>query len=60
MAIKSEWLQKCTLDKAVPTNNVGALLQDYVDLSEQFAVCSARHNALIQYLAPVVKKERAR
>ena len=59
-AIQAEWLQKCTLEKAAISNSVGALLQDYVDLAEQFAVCSARHNELVMYLSPVVRREKAK
>ena len=56
--LKLEWLTECEGLGGVAENEVGALLQDFVDLSALFAVCQARHKDLVQYLVPIVKKER--
>jgi hypothetical protein len=59
--VKDEWLRPCAgLSPTMPENNTGNLLLDYNDLSGVSAVCAARHNTLIEYLAPVVAKEKAR
>lgn len=59
--IKAEWLKPCDeLAAQSPENQTGNLLLDYVDLSSIAAVCKARHNSLVEYLAPVVLKEKAR
>ena len=59
-AIDREWLKKCEgLSGQMPDNQVGALLQDYVDVATPLAECMKRHNSLVDYLDPVIKKERA-
>lgn len=59
--VKDEWLKPCAgLAPAMPENNTGNLLLDYNDLSGVAATCIARHNSFIEYMAPVVAKEKAR
>ena len=58
--IKGEWLKKCEYNLGPPpTNNTGNLLADYTALAVPSALCRERHNSLVEYLAPVVAKERA-
>lgn len=60
-AIKAEWLKLC--DEVVgppPENEIGNLLLDYNALAGVAAPCRVRHNSLVEYLAPVVAKERER
>lgn len=58
-AIKAEWLKPCEgLLTPTPENAVGNLLQDYADMAAALAECRARQNDLVEYLSPVVKKER--
>lgn len=60
-AIKSDWLMLCVdKEKVVPQNQVGALLQDYVDMAEVLAICMKRHNDFVGYIKPIVEKERTR
>jgi hypothetical protein len=57
--IKLEWLIPCKgLETPQPENEIGALLQDYADLAKVAAECALRHNSLLEYLGPIVKKER--
>lgn len=59
--VKDAWLTQCAgLDPTMPENNTGNLLLDYNNLSGVAAECIARHNSLVEYLAPVVAKEKAR
>jgi len=61
-ATKTEWLKRCeipgSLAGGMPDNNVGSLLQDYADMTSAFAECRLRYNSLIDYIEPIVKKER--
>lgn len=58
-SIKLEWLKKCDgLEGPMPENSIGALLQDNALLSAAFAVCIARHNSFVEYMRPIVEKER--
>lgn len=60
-AVKSEWLKRCDMPSAgVPENNIGALLQDYLDVASALAECSQRLSSFIEYMEPIVKKEQAR
>lgn len=58
-AVNAEWLVECEgpVDPMLD-NNIGNLLQDYANMAEMFAVCQARHRKLIEYLVPIVNKER--
>jgi hypothetical protein len=57
-AIKTEWLIRCKFLASAPPNEVGALLQDYADMATAFAECQQRQNSFIEYMEPIVKKER--
>lgn len=58
-SIKLEWLKKCDgLEGPMPENQIGALLQDNALLSAALAVCIARHNSFVEYMKPIVEKER--
>lgn len=60
-AIKMEWLTDCEFVPAEPLGNqIGGLLQDYVDTAEALAVCMKRHNDFSGYMRPILKKERAK
>lgn len=60
-AIKLEWLTDCEFTPVDPLGNqIGALLQDYVDTAEALAICMKRHNDFSGYMRPILKKERAR
>lgn len=57
--LRSEWLNECVgVQGGMPDNSTGALLADYVALATAFAVCKEWHNGLVQYLRPIVQKER--
>lgn len=57
--VKDEWLKPCGGVGAVPTNNVGNLLQDAADVAAAGAICAARHNSFIDYIAPVVREQKS-
>lgn len=60
-AVKDEWLKKCdglSVDSR-PQNKAGALALDYTALVGVAAPCRVRHNALVEYLKPIVERERA-
>lgn len=57
--ISEQWLTKCEgVTSPAPDNQVGLLLQDYNDLAVALANCMTRNNGLVDYLKPLVKKER--
>lgn len=59
--VKSEWLIKCEgVQGPAPQNNVGNLLEDYNRVVTALALCMARQHETVDYLEPVVKKERAK
>lgn len=61
MEVKDEWLKPCEgLDPALPKNSTGDLLLDYSNVAAVAATCMARHLTLIEYIGPVVAKEKAR
>ena len=49
------WLERCRLLPEPPGNTVGDLLKDGTDAMHLLSECATRHNALIDYLRPVVK-----
>jgi hypothetical protein len=59
-AIDREWLKRCEyLRGPMPENEVGALLQEHAAVTlPALAECMKRHNSLVEYLIPVVEKER--
>ncbi len=58
-AVKKEWLIPCEgLAAVVPTNDIGTLLQDYADMATAFATCQKLHKSFVDYMAPIVQKER--
>jgi hypothetical protein len=59
-AIDREWLKRCEgLKGPMPANEVGALLQEHAASTlPALAECMKRHNSLVEYLIPVVEKER--
>lgn len=58
-AIRAEWLKPCEgMAAGAPDNNVGALLQDGTDAMSFLAICMKRHNAFVDYMAPIIAKER--
>lgn len=60
-AIKMEWLAPCAgVNTPLTENTIGALLQDYVDVTAKFAICMQRHNDFVQYMAPIVANERSK
>lgn len=56
--IKDEWLTKCAGLGPEKDNNIGNLLQEYGELAALLAVCMKRHNDFVDYLAPVVAKQK--
>jgi len=59
--IKSEWLVRCAgLETSMPANDIGSLLNDYNDLAGVSATCLERHNSFVDYMKPIVEKEKAR
>lgn len=56
--IKTEHLAKCQGLGEAPENSTGDLLQDFANLASVSATCRAKHNTLIDYLAPVVEKAK--
>lgn len=61
-AIKDEWLAKCPgLSKeSRPENKAGALALDYNAVVAIAAPCRTNHNGLVEYLKPIVEREKAR
>lgn len=58
-AIRAEWLTDCVFEQTPEQENqVGGLLQDYVDMAEALALCMKRHNDFVGYMRPIVQKER--
>ena len=41
-------------------NTVGNLAQDFADAAAGLATCITRHNELVDYLKPIVAKEKAK
>lgn len=59
--VKAEWLVKCRgLESPMPENDIGKLLADYNDLAGVSATCMERHNSFVDYIGPVILKEKAR
>lgn len=58
--IKDEWLLPCTTIPVSSTNTVGNLLDEAASSLLLAAECPARHNTLVDYLAPVVRKQKGR
>ena len=59
-AIKEEWLKPCLGVGQPQENSIAGLLQDYTDAAAGFAICMRRHNSFVDYLTPVVAKEKAK
>ncbi len=60
-ATKDEWMKACEgLSTPMPENSVGNMQQDLIDVSALLAECIKRHNSYVEYMAPVVKKERTK
>lgn len=57
--LNTSWLDVCRGLGDIPDRAVGTLLQDFVDLSGVAAPCRADHNALVEYLTPLIEKARA-
>ena len=58
--IKAEWLAPCAgLSVSNPDNSMEGLLSDYLALAEAMTICSTRHTSFVNYIKPVVDKERA-
>lgn len=57
--LDTAWLAECRGLGDLPDRAVGTLLQDFVDLSGVAAPCRADHNALVEYLKPLVEKAKA-
>ncbi len=58
--INNEMLKRCEGVGAAPQNTVGSIVQDGVDIAAVAATCITRHNNLVDYLAPIVAKEKAK
>lgn len=58
--IKAEMMKRCEGVGPTPQNSVGGLLQDHADISAVAAECITRHNSLVDYLEPIVKKEQSK
>lgn len=57
--LDSAWLTECLGLGDIPDRRVGTLLQDFTDLVSVAAPCRADHNALVQYLKPLVEKAKS-
>jgi hypothetical protein len=53
------WLDECRGLGDVSDRKVGTLLQDFTDLSGVAAPCRLNHNALVEYLRPIIEKAKA-
>ena len=59
--ITAEWLAPCErMALGVPDNSVGNLLHDFNSAAGLLTECVTRQRSLVEYLAPVVVKEKAR
>lgn len=61
-AIRDDWLKKCEglPPGPPPENNVGGLLEDYNQVAAVAATCMALQHSLVDYLAPLVAKEKGK
>lgn len=60
-AITDEQLRKCEgINTPMPSNNIGALLADNIAISGVAETCIARQHKLVDYVAPLVQKARAK
>lgn len=59
-AIKDEMLLKCEGFGPERDNSIGNLAQDFADAAAGWATCISRHNGLVDYLKPIVDKEKAK
>lgn len=57
--LDASWLVKCQGLEDIPDRKVGTLLQDFVDLTKVAVPCRADHNALLDYLKPLIDKAKA-
>ena len=58
--IKDDMLLKCEGLGPERDNTVGNLAQDFADAAAGLATCITRHNELVDYLKPIVAKEKAK
>jgi hypothetical protein len=57
--VKDEWLKPCEPLQPLPENpTVGALLDDAAGALLDAAMCAARHNSLVDYITPIVRKQK--
>ncbi len=58
-AVKDEWLRPCAdLPDAPTVNSIGNLLEDASASLVIAAECAARHNSFVDYIAPVVNRQK--
>ena len=57
--VDAAWLAECQGLGDKPDRAVGTLLQDFVDLTKVAVPCREDHNALVQYLKPLIDKAKA-
>lgn len=56
--VKDEYLKSCDGLGDRPGSGVGDLLQDFNDASALGGLCRSRHEALVEYLRPLVEKAK--
>jgi hypothetical protein len=56
--IKAEMLLKCEGFGPERVNTVGSFALDFADAAAGWATCITRHNGLVDYLKPIVEKEK--
>jgi len=58
--LDTQLIKRCQGLGDLPDTAVGSLLQDFVNLSAVATPCRANHNALVDYLTPLIEKAKAR
>lgn len=58
-AIEPSWMDECQGLGDKPDRAVGTLLQDFVELTKVAVPCRVNHNALREYLQPLIDKAKA-
>lgn len=56
--LHSGWLQKCEGLGDRPGDATGDLLEDFNSAAALGGVCKQRHNALVEYLTPLIEKAK--
>lgn len=57
--LDTSWLDECQGLGDKPDRKVGSLLADFTTLAPLASICRTNHNALVEYLKPLIEKAKA-